>query len=160
MIWDLELALSYGSYPATAGRRYPLESEGRLAIQYMPTGATASQLIQQLLPSETSETINAEDTLPNPVSLILASSNSRSSLSSTFGSVFPRQQIQRTLKLQQHPISRPFLPVCPLRSSGTAPSRKQHPKTCKYHGPHPHAQYTIFPPGHLSIISLLHPRKD
>lgn len=74
MVWDLELALSHGAYPATAGRRFPLGSEGRLDIQYMPTGPTASQPIQQLLPSET---INAVDTLPNSVSLILASSNSK-----------------------------------------------------------------------------------
>lgn len=73
MIWDLELALSHGAYPSTAGRRFPLGSEGRLDIQYMPTGP-ASQPIQQLLPSET---INAVDTLPGSVSLILASSNSK-----------------------------------------------------------------------------------
>lgn len=30
MVWDLGLALSYGAYPATAGRRLPLGSEGRL----------------------------------------------------------------------------------------------------------------------------------
>lgn len=73
MIWDLELALSHGAYPMTAGRRFPLGSEGRLDIQYTPNG-TQSQPIQQLLPSET---INAVETLAGSVSLILASSNAK-----------------------------------------------------------------------------------
>lgn len=73
MIWDLELALGHATYPTTAGRRFPLGSEGRLDIQYTPNG-TSSQPIQQLLPSET---INAVDTLAGSVSLILASSNAK-----------------------------------------------------------------------------------
>lgn len=71
MVWDLELALA-GTYPSSAGRRFPLGSEGRLDIQF--TSSTSAQPIQQLLPSET---INAVDTLADSVSLILASSNGK-----------------------------------------------------------------------------------
>lgn len=134
MIWDLELALSHGTYPsvpasAVGSRRFPLGSDGRLDIQIMPGTGNSAQPIQQLLPSET---INSVETLHDSVSLVIASSNAklirlldlRTRIPSTAASAGPATP-------QAHAGITTYQPTIPSRLSASIASL--HPPTASHH---------------------------
>ncbi|KAJ9124538.1 hypothetical protein QFC24_003330 [Naganishia onofrii] len=136
MVWDLELALSHGSYPsvpasAIGSRRFPLGSDGRLDIQMMPGTGSSAQPIQQLLPSET---INCVETLHDSVSLVLASSNAklirlldlRTRIPSSSTSTAP-------VTPQVHAGITTYQPTIPSRLSASIASL--HPPAASHHNP-------------------------